>query len=245
MPHPKWYRAPEQLLKLQTYGPPADIWATGATLAEILTQNPLFPGKSEQDQLRLIFSSRGHPALVGWREGAKAATKIDPRFPRVTTSSLSSSLPNVSHPVLQLIEDMLLLDPRSRPSAALALEYPLFRLHPDVNHNPEHGNRPSRATTADLSSRANSPRGSPVLQWSRQSRLVLSSTRTEAAGATSHFQIPSMNLGSVHHVDTTGSNTSRRVRSPAGTFDMSLRKRSPRLHQDQILRHSKSVRTDV
>jgi serine/threonine protein kinase len=244
MANPKWYRAPEQLLKLQTYGPPADIWATGATLAEILTQNPLFPGKNERDQLRLIFSSRGHPALVGWREGAKAATKIDPRFPRVTPSSLSSTLPNVSHPVLQLIEYMLLLDPRSRPSASLALEYPLFRLHPDASNNPELGNRPSRATTADLSSRENSPRGSPVIQWSRQGRL-LSSTRTEAAGATSYFQIPSMNLESVPYLGTNGNKTSGQGRSPAGTFDMSLRKRSPRLQQDQVLRHSKSVRTDV
>ena len=48
----RWYRAPEVLLRAQAYGPPIDLFALGAIMAELFTLSPLFPGASE---VRLQF----------------------------------------------------------------------------------------------------------------------------------------------------------------------------------------------
>ena len=41
------YRAPEVLLRSKSYGPPVDLFAMGAIIAELFTLRPLFPGASE------------------------------------------------------------------------------------------------------------------------------------------------------------------------------------------------------
>lgn len=43
----RWYRAPEVLLRKSDYGPPVDLFAVGAIMAEMLTLKPLFPGATE------------------------------------------------------------------------------------------------------------------------------------------------------------------------------------------------------
>ena len=45
-----WYRAPEILLKCGEYGKPADVWAVGCILAELLNKGrPIFAGHNEID----------------------------------------------------------------------------------------------------------------------------------------------------------------------------------------------------
>ncbi|CAI0414649.1 unnamed protein product [Linum tenue] len=50
----RWYRAPELLLNCSEYTAAIDIWSVGCILGEIMTQEPLFPGKDYVHQLRLI-----------------------------------------------------------------------------------------------------------------------------------------------------------------------------------------------
>lgn len=50
-----WYRAPELLLCCKEYSTPIDMWSVGCIFAEFISMNPLFPGKSEVDQLNRIF----------------------------------------------------------------------------------------------------------------------------------------------------------------------------------------------
>ena len=50
----RWYRAPELLLNCSEYTAAIDIWSVGCILGEILTREPLFPGKDYVHQLRLI-----------------------------------------------------------------------------------------------------------------------------------------------------------------------------------------------
>ena len=71
----RWYREPVLLLRSQQYGSPIDIFATGCMLAELITLNPLFPGKSELDQLYRIFSVLGSPHHGGWTEGVELIKK--------------------------------------------------------------------------------------------------------------------------------------------------------------------------
>lgn len=55
----RWYRAPELLVGDTQYGPAVDVWALGCVFAELLNGNPLWPGKSDVDQLYLIRKTLG------------------------------------------------------------------------------------------------------------------------------------------------------------------------------------------
>ncbi|CAL8070386.1 unnamed protein product [Calicophoron daubneyi] len=55
----RWYRAPELLVGDTQYGPPVDVWAIGCVVAEMLTGMPLWPGRSDLDQLHLITRTLG------------------------------------------------------------------------------------------------------------------------------------------------------------------------------------------
>lgn len=50
----RWYRAPELLLNCSEYTAAIDVWSVGCILGEIMTREPLFPGKDYVHQLRLI-----------------------------------------------------------------------------------------------------------------------------------------------------------------------------------------------
>ncbi|RIA93175.1 kinase-like domain-containing protein, partial [Glomus cerebriforme] len=92
----RWYRAPEVLLRSNSYSSPIDLWAVGTILAELFTLNPLFPGYSEIDQLFTISKVLGSPCVkselamqVGgigggeWKEGIKLAKTMGFSFPQV------------------------------------------------------------------------------------------------------------------------------------------------------------------
>lgn len=55
----RWYRAPELLVGDTQYGSSIDVWAIGCVFAELLTGQPLWPGKSDVDQLYLIIRTLG------------------------------------------------------------------------------------------------------------------------------------------------------------------------------------------
>lgn len=61
-----WYRAPEVLLGLKSYGLPVDIWSVGCIISEMAAKAPLFPGDSEIDELFRIFRSFGTPDEDSW-----------------------------------------------------------------------------------------------------------------------------------------------------------------------------------
>ena len=55
----RWYRSPELLVGDTQYGPPVDIWAIGCVFYELITGQPLWPGRSDVDQLYLIRKTLG------------------------------------------------------------------------------------------------------------------------------------------------------------------------------------------
>uniref|UniRef100_H3BIQ3 Cyclin dependent kinase 11B n=1 Tax=Latimeria chalumnae TaxID=7897 RepID=H3BIQ3_LATCH len=57
-----WYRAPELLLGAK-FG---SVWTVGCIFGELLTQKPLFPGKSEIDQINKVFKDLGTPSEKIW-----------------------------------------------------------------------------------------------------------------------------------------------------------------------------------
>ncbi len=56
-----WYRAPEILLGNPYYTTAVDMWSMGCLFAELLANNPLFPGDTEARQLDCIFNMLGFP----------------------------------------------------------------------------------------------------------------------------------------------------------------------------------------
>ncbi|XP_019367252.1 PREDICTED: cyclin-dependent kinase 11A isoform X3 [Crocodylus porosus] len=61
-----WYRAPELLLGAKEYSTAIDMWSVGCIFGELLTQKPLFPGKSEIDQINKVFKELGTPSEKIW-----------------------------------------------------------------------------------------------------------------------------------------------------------------------------------
>ena len=68
-----WYRPPELLLGAVNYGPAIDMWSVGCILAELLAKKPIFPGRSEIDQLELTYKLCGTPNEENWPNAAKLA----------------------------------------------------------------------------------------------------------------------------------------------------------------------------
>lgn len=58
------YRAPEILLRSSHYNSPVDLWAVGCIMAEVYTFRPLFPGRSEVDEIFKICAILGPPTKV-------------------------------------------------------------------------------------------------------------------------------------------------------------------------------------
>ena len=50
----RWYRAPELLLNCSEYTQAIDMWSVGCIFGEMVTREPLFPGKDYVHQLLLI-----------------------------------------------------------------------------------------------------------------------------------------------------------------------------------------------
>ena len=50
----RWYKAPEQLLRIGNYTTAIDVWSIGCIFAEMILRKPLFPGKTNFEQLAMI-----------------------------------------------------------------------------------------------------------------------------------------------------------------------------------------------
>ncbi|KAJ3590852.1 hypothetical protein NHX12_008800 [Muraenolepis orangiensis] len=124
----RWYRAPELLVGDTQYGPPVDVWALGCVFAELLNGNPLWPGRSDVDQLYLIRKTLGD---------------LIPRHQQVFRSNVFFSGVSIPEPdameplekrfhvasphALQVMKSCLVMDPSLRLSCEALLELPYFQ----------------------------------------------------------------------------------------------------------------------
>lgn len=124
----RWYRAPEVLLRSPGYNSPIDVWAVGAIMAELYTRRPLFPGNSEPDEVFKICSVLGTPSNHTWEEGIRLANQMGFKFPQFVSTPLETLIPSASPEAIQLMKDMMLFDPKKRPTSSQALQYPFFQI---------------------------------------------------------------------------------------------------------------------
>ncbi|GMR47228.1 hypothetical protein PMAYCL1PPCAC_17423, partial [Pristionchus mayeri] len=62
-----WYRSPELLLGIEKYSTGVDMWSVGCLMAEFITLQPLFNGRSEIEQIKKIFMELGTPSERVWK----------------------------------------------------------------------------------------------------------------------------------------------------------------------------------
>jgi serine/threonine protein kinase len=133
----RWYRAPELLVENATYDQGIDIWSVGCILAECLGRKALLPGKDYLQQLRLIIETLGQPSSADLSviENPQAVEYIQalPKKPPVPFAAL---YPNANPLAIDLLEKMLVFDPRKRISASDALEHEYLRALHNVNDEP-------------------------------------------------------------------------------------------------------------
>lgn len=129
-----WYRAPELLLGAEEYGFEIDIWSIGCIFSELLTREPLFQGKNEVAQLSAIFNLLGIPNRESW-PGFKSLPNSKALAPLLNTGRGKSELTSTKYPYLtnaglELLADLVSLNPTARPSASEVLSHPYFREDP-------------------------------------------------------------------------------------------------------------------
>lgn len=144
-----WYRASEILAGSSVYDCAIDMWAAGCIFAEITARgNVLFAGTNELNQLQLIFDRLGSPNNKSWPWFFElpGAHKLYDRTVDRNSGSLSASLKengiisfmseghrgctNISKAGLDLMSQMLAMDPTQRISASEALRHQYFEEDP-------------------------------------------------------------------------------------------------------------------
>lgn len=154
-----WYRAPELLLGAREYDTAVDLWSVGCIFAELLLREPLFPGKSEADQLARIYAVLGAPDEAAWPGyAALPHARTAPRTPAQRT--LRHHMRRTCSPAaLDLLDGLLTYDPARRLSARAALMHPYFAEDPPPAHPDTFGSFPSAAAGEKRRSSPPAPRG--------------------------------------------------------------------------------------
>ncbi|MFS7903638.1 putative protein-serine/threonine kinase CMGC-RCK family [Helianthus anomalus] len=121
-----WYRAPEVFLRSPCYNSSVDMWAFGAIMAELYTNQAVFDGSSDADVMQKICSVLGTPTESTWLSGLDLARNVLYQFPDFPGIRFSELLPTASSDAVNLVASLLSWCPSDRPTAMEAVKHPFF-----------------------------------------------------------------------------------------------------------------------
>ncbi|KAG9465667.1 hypothetical protein GDO78_017944, partial [Eleutherodactylus coqui] len=121
----RWYRAPELLVGDTQYGAAVDVWAIGCVFAELLSGQPVWPGKSDMDQLYLIIRTLGkliprHQYIFRSNQFFHGASIPEPDPDDVET--LEEKFPNIQPLAMAFMKGCLRMNPDDRLTCEQLLE---------------------------------------------------------------------------------------------------------------------------
>ncbi|XP_049753326.1 cyclin-dependent kinase-like 1 isoform X3 [Elephas maximus indicus] len=143
----RWYRSPELLVGDTQYGSPVDVWAIGCVFAELLSGVPLWPGKSDVDQLYLIRKTLGdliprHQQVFSTNQYFTGVKIPDPE----DMEPLELKFPNIPYSALGLLKGCLHMDPAERLTCEQLLEHAYFDSIREIGVLAKEHEKPTRKT---------------------------------------------------------------------------------------------------
>ncbi|XP_066476688.1 cyclin-dependent kinase-like 5 [Tiliqua scincoides] len=161
----RWYRSPELLLGAP-YGKSVDMWSVGCILGELSDGQPLFPGESEIDQLFTIQKVLGPLPAEQMKLFYSNPRFHGLRFPAVNhPQSLERRyLGILSGVLLDLMKNLLKLDPADRYLTEQCLNHPSFQTQRLLDRSPSRSTKrkPYHGDSSTLSSRNQASKSTAV-----------------------------------------------------------------------------------
>ncbi|CAF3567156.1 unnamed protein product [Rotaria sp. Silwood1] len=120
----RWYRAPEVILGYTEYTQAIDLWSMGCILAEMFGRKPIFSGTNTIAQIQLIFIILGTPSksyLSSLHSDCfrRLILSVGNRQP----ANFKALYPNATDDGIDLLRQLLVVDPEQRISATIALQH--------------------------------------------------------------------------------------------------------------------------
>ncbi|KAF7559063.1 hypothetical protein G7046_g5092 [Stylonectria norvegica] len=133
----RYYRAPEIMLTWQKYDVEVDIWSAGCIFAEMLEGKPLFPGKDHVNQFSIITELLGTPPDDVINTIASENTlRFVKSLPKRERQPLKNKFKNADESAIDLLERMLVFDPKKRITATEALGHDYLAPYHDPTDEP-------------------------------------------------------------------------------------------------------------